>query len=169
MWVFSDAGTTAAGDNLYSFTHRTFLEYFAAWQLAATSDTPENLADRLITSIRSSGWEVVGELAIQIKDRGTDQGADRAYQTILTGTENGTAQIRRLFIALLTEWLPGMPVSPNVARSVTRAVLTQILSPKPANNLLTSLQKCGSRHQVIVADELKSSIAAMVDSDQEFD
>ena len=34
MWVFSDAGTTASGERLYAFTHRTFLEYFAAAQLA---------------------------------------------------------------------------------------------------------------------------------------
>ena len=44
MWVFSDAGTTAAGERLYAFTHRTFLEYFAAAYLAYDSDTPEQLA-----------------------------------------------------------------------------------------------------------------------------
>jgi predicted NACHT family NTPase len=46
MWVFSDHGTTASGEKLYAFTHRTFLEYFAAAQLAY-SDTPENLARTL--------------------------------------------------------------------------------------------------------------------------
>ena len=30
MWVFTDAGTTVSGQRLYGFTHRTFLEYFAA-------------------------------------------------------------------------------------------------------------------------------------------
>lgn len=39
MWVFSDAGTTASGERLYAFTHRTFLEYFAAAQVAYDSDT----------------------------------------------------------------------------------------------------------------------------------
>ena len=48
MWVFSDAGTTAAGERLYAFTHRTFLEYFAAAQLAYDSDTPEQLASNLL-------------------------------------------------------------------------------------------------------------------------
>jgi hypothetical protein len=47
MWVFSDAGTTAAGERLYSFTHRTFLEFFAAAQLAYDSDTPDKLARTL--------------------------------------------------------------------------------------------------------------------------
>ena len=30
LWVFNDAGTSATGERLYAFTHRTFLEYFAA-------------------------------------------------------------------------------------------------------------------------------------------
>jgi NACHT domain len=167
MWVFSDAGTTATGDTLYSFTHRTFLEYFAAWQLAATSDTPEDLANRLITSIHSSGWEVVGELAIQIKDRNTDRGADRAYQCILGGIEQVDDQVQRLFIKLLTKWLPGMPLSPSVTRRVTRIALIHLLSPGSMSGLLKDLQQCGTRHQHIVADELGSGIAAMVTSDQE--
>jgi predicted NACHT family NTPase len=40
MWVFSEVGTTADGEKLYAFTHRTFMEYFAAGDLAAISDTP---------------------------------------------------------------------------------------------------------------------------------
>ena len=40
LWVLSDAGTTATGETLYSFTHRTFLEYFSAAYLAYRCDTP---------------------------------------------------------------------------------------------------------------------------------
>ena len=167
MWVFSDAGTTAAGDTLYSFTHRTFLEYFAAWHLSATSDTPEDLADRLITLVNSSNWEVVGELAIQIKDRSTDQGADRAYQRILARTENADDRVRRLFIMLLTLWMPGTSVSPIVARRVTDAVLAQLLPPSLISVLPFALQKCGARYQSIIADELGSVIATLVGSDQD--
>ena len=47
MWVFTDAGTTAAGERLYGFTHRTFLEYFTAAHVAYASDTPEQLAATL--------------------------------------------------------------------------------------------------------------------------
>jgi NACHT domain len=167
MWVFSEAGTTAAGDKLYAFTHRTFLEYFAAWQMAATSDTAEDLADRLITSIGSSGWEVVGELAVQIKDRNTDQGADRVYQRILARIEDTSDHVRTLFLMLLIEWMPGMAVSPIVTRRVTRAALAQTIASDSATTLLWGLQRCGTRHQRTVADELHTGIAAMVASDQE--
>lgn len=47
MWVLSDIGTTAYGEKLYAFTHRTFMEYFTAAHLATVSDTPEDLANVL--------------------------------------------------------------------------------------------------------------------------
>jgi predicted NACHT family NTPase len=34
-WVLTDVGTTAEGERLFAFTHRTFLEYFAASQLTS--------------------------------------------------------------------------------------------------------------------------------------
>jgi predicted NACHT family NTPase len=63
MWVFSEVGTTATGENLYAFTHRTFLEYFAAAWLAYDCDTPERLARRLAPRIAREEWPVVAELA----------------------------------------------------------------------------------------------------------
>jgi hypothetical protein len=58
MWVLSDVGTTAAGEPLYAFTHRTFMEYFAAAHLAYTSDTPEELARVLAPHVAADEWEV---------------------------------------------------------------------------------------------------------------
>ena len=83
MWVFSDAGTTSAGERLYAFTHRTFLEYFAASQLAYDSDSPELLARTLAPRIARGEWEVVGELAVQIKDGTSTGGARRVYEQLL--------------------------------------------------------------------------------------
>ena len=83
MWVFSEAGTTAAGERLYAFTHRTFLEYFAAAYLAYDSDTPEQLALTIAPQVAAAQWWVVAELAIQIKDRTSNRGAQRVYAVML--------------------------------------------------------------------------------------
>ena len=82
-WVFSDAGTTADGQRLYAFTHRTFLEYFAAAHLAAIHDTPEQLAAALFPRIARQEWEVVAQLAIQIKSASCDRGEERSYAALL--------------------------------------------------------------------------------------
>ena len=56
MWVLSVAGTTARGEPLYGFTHRTFLEYFAAYRLASTCDTPEDLGRALTPRVARPFW-----------------------------------------------------------------------------------------------------------------
>ena len=74
MWVFSDVGTTATEESLYAFTHRTFLEYFAAAQLAYDSDAPELLALTIAPRVADEEWWVVAEPAIQIKDSTSNAG-----------------------------------------------------------------------------------------------
>ena len=66
---------------LYAFTHRTFLEYFAAAQLAYDSDTPEQLARTIAPRAARSEWEIVGELAVQIKDGTSSAGAGASTPT----------------------------------------------------------------------------------------
>ena len=81
MWVFTDAGTTASGERLYAFTHRTFLEYFAASWLAYNSDIPEHLARSLAPHVARNEWSVVSELAVQIKDGTSTEGARRVMRS----------------------------------------------------------------------------------------
>lgn len=82
-WVFSDAGTTANGARLFRFTHRTFMEYFAAYQLNRLHDIPEELAKELHPRIISDQWEVVGPLAVQIRNEHSESGADRILVKLL--------------------------------------------------------------------------------------
>ena len=112
MWVFSDAGTTAAGERLYAFTHRTFLEYFAAAQLAYDSDTPERLAETLAPRVARNEWAVVAELAIQIKDRTSSAGATAHIST--TSSANADAARQRAAAVSCSSW-PG-PCDPSTRR-----------------------------------------------------
>ena len=111
MWVFSDSGTTASGEKLYGFTHRTFLEYFAAWHLAVTTDSPEELARILASRIASEGWQVVGELAIKIKGDAIDRGSDRIYVAMLNAVPS--PQERGPLLAFLVTCLQSARPSPR--------------------------------------------------------
>jgi hypothetical protein len=75
-WVFTDTGTTADGERLYQFTHRTFLEYFAAVYLVSTNPTPTGLAAALLPHIIRREWDVVALLSCQILSRRVQGGAD---------------------------------------------------------------------------------------------
>lgn len=171
MWVLNEAGTTATGEKLYAFTHRTFLEYFSAAYLAAVSDSPEDLARALSPHLRNQAWNVVGKLAIQIKDRNTDRGADRIFAAFLDSPADtrdlSPEATRAVLLCFLATCLETAAPSPGTVRALTKAVLDLLLSddmvsqdPVPLETLL----KSGGRHLDLICDEMSSRIAEMLTS-----
>lgn len=167
MWVFSDTGTTATGESQYSFTHRTFLEYFAAAHLAYGSDAPEQLADTLVPHVAGQEWEVTGELAIQIKDHTSDLGAERIY-TALLGRSYHSAADRSGILQFLARSLRSVDPPPQTIKRLTREVLNHLFADDindsvgylPLSWLLISCSNC----MEIVSDEITNEIGSMVQS-----
>ncbi len=166
MWVFSDAGTTPDGEMLYGFTHRTFLEYFAAWHLAVTSESPEELTRILAPRIAADEWGTVSELAIKIKSEARDRGADRVYAALL-GSTLFAVRAEQMLMFLVT-CLPAVRPSPATVRSLTRAALDHAL--RSAQNIqlrlgpLDSLLPRAGGYRTMIAEEVSSRIASLVNS-----
>jgi len=68
-WVFTDTGTTPEGEAIYQFTHRTFLEYFAASHLVRQSKSVDELMGVLTPRIANAEWDMVAQLAIHQYNR----------------------------------------------------------------------------------------------------
>ena len=118
-WVFSDAGTTAAGEPIFTFTHRTFMEYFAAVHLIRISDTPENLAKVLLPHIAREEWDVVAQLAVQQSDKGHDRGTERALRTMLSDPRKRSRINRGRILNFLTRCCEFAVVSPALLREIS--------------------------------------------------
>lgn len=121
-WVFSDAGTDADGERLYKFTHRTFMEYFAAYSITRTTDTPEAAAELLRPHIAREEWDVVGQLVAQILDRHTDGGGDRLITALLDHRPS------RLTWRFACRCLGLVPMSPNLVRRIVDAVVEPVFT-----------------------------------------
>ena len=130
-WVFSDAGTTANGQRLYAFTHRTFLEYFAAAHLAAIHDTPEQLAAALFPRIARQEWEVVAELAIQIKSASCDRGEERSYAALLSDGRQQSVKSRSNVLWFLARCTRFLEPPPRTIRGLARAILDHLFAGDP--------------------------------------
>jgi hypothetical protein len=180
MWVISEAGTNRNGMRLYSFTHRTFLEYFAASWLASACDRPEDLALSLIDHISDSKWAVVDELAIQIKESTTDQGADRIYKALLHGPADqdqtsialrGRASVehREALVAFLIRCLRSVIPSPTVVRGIAAEILDAFSSTGfPSGNELTQLSDllvAAAENRTVVADEIDKRVHELIGKD----
>ncbi|WP_405603415.1 NACHT domain-containing protein [Streptomyces sp. NBC_01410] len=170
-WVFSEAGTTAHGESLYTFTHRTFLEYFAAAQLASTSDTPEALARRLAPRVARQEWDIVGQLAVQIKERSTEDGGARVFATLLSERRRRSPVGRGNVLAFLARCLTCVDPPPRLVRQLTRATVEHLAGGDagsdefsgPVSWLLGSCRHCRD----CVSDELSLVIADLVASGDE--
>jgi NACHT domain len=170
MWVLAETGTTADGEPLYSFTHRTFLEYFAAAHLAYRYDTPEELAGELAPHLARDEWEVLGELAIQIKDHISDRGAERVYAALLTEcSHHYSNKASALILQFLGRRLQSADPPSKIVRMLTRQVLDHLFSGDTNDEiryqpLCTLLASC-ARRRSLVGEEIAARIAALAASD----
>lgn len=165
MWVFSSvSNTTTAGQPLYAFTHRTFMEYFAAAHLAYTSDTPEDLARVLTPHAARNEWEVVGELAIQIKNATSRFGADRIYAALLADRLH-PVEARSRILQFLGRCLRSVSPIPATIRALTTSVLDHALAGDLDDKarylpLFQLIESC--RDPEVVAEVISTRITEMI-------
>lgn len=121
-WVFTDTGTTAAGDDLYQFTHRTFLEFFAAEHLVRTHATPAALGEILRPRIRRGEWDVVAQLAFQLQDDNIDGASDELLIGLLSACDDEQGQDAVLSFAArsLSFLVPTRATCRAIAKAVVR-------------------------------------------------
>lgn len=125
-WVFTDVGTTPEGESLYKFTHRTFLEYFAAYHLYRTIDAPEELARTIGEKVAQAEWDVVAQLAVQIADKQSDRGAIRIFDVLLKETVGNDRHERINVLMFLARCLSFVHLSPTVLRQLVRGALDML-------------------------------------------
>ena len=136
MWVFTDVGTSSRGERLYAFTHRTFLEYFAAAHVAFESDSPVQLAKLLVPHLAREEWTLLVELAVQIKDSSSNEGAQRIYGAFLAQLKHNpySSSPRAAVLEFLASCLQSVDPSPPRIRELTRQILEDLFEEERAVN-----------------------------------
>lgn len=112
-WVFTDIGKNAVDENVYHFTHRTFLEYFCALSIVRTHESSEELAKFLQPYIIHREWDVVAQLAIQIRSFEIEEAADRLFGSALADAASLEPAQRWNLLGFYSRSLSG--VTPSVA------------------------------------------------------
>ncbi|WP_112263657.1 NACHT domain-containing protein [Lentzea terrae] len=79
-WILTDVGATES-EPQFGFTHRTFLEYFAAEYLVRTHRTAAELWSALRPNIDQ--WDVVAQIVLQLYDRNVEGGVDELLNEAL--------------------------------------------------------------------------------------
>lgn len=116
-WILTDVGA-ARHEPLFGFTHRTFMEYFAAERMVRKHTDASSLWSALRPHISEGAWDVVSRVALQLHDRNVDDGAETVLQLAL---EDG----RTAFAANALQYVTPRP---DVVDRITRACLHEAIA-----------------------------------------
>lgn len=132
-WVLTDVGTTSSGERLYRFTHRTFLEYFTAVEIARRNPSPSRLWKVLGPNILEGGWDLVAQIAIQVLHENYRGARRKIYDAIASNLEVAHLSPRQRFnlISFAARHFDALnPPSAN-CRSLTRNALQFAIAGQP--------------------------------------
>ncbi|MFF4632158.1 NACHT domain-containing protein [Streptomyces griseorubiginosus] len=119
-WVLSNVGSDTAQE-LYGFTHRTFLEYFAANQLVRLNPTAEQLFMQLREKIAHAEWDVVSQLALQIVGNNTENGIDDFLERVIEAASDAALAEKANLIAFASRSLGFAVPKPSLVRLICHA------------------------------------------------
>jgi NACHT domain len=166
-WVFSEVGTTSTGEQLYTFTHRTFLEYFAAYYLSSINESAERLAAALAPQVSKGEWDMVGQLAVQIKDRNTERGGERIFATLMADRRRRTAEHRMRILGFLARCVAAVQPRSSVVRDLARELMAnsdwEYFGEGSEIGPIWALLEGAGDYAEVVAGEVRASIAQMIE------
>jgi hypothetical protein len=127
-WVFSGAGRTAEDEELYKFTHRTFLEYFTAFQFVRLHRTPAALAETLLPRVAKQEWNNVAEMAFHLQEESVEGAWDELLEALLERAGGAEAEERENLLTFAARCLQFMAPSALVQRKVTSLCLESCIA-----------------------------------------
>ncbi|MEE2057781.1 NACHT domain-containing protein [Rhodococcus artemisiae] len=82
-WLLASFGTNHRGQRMFRFTHRTFLEYFAAESFVRRSESQDQICQEIKRVYEEDATSVVPELLIQAYDFRRDGGGTAVFKQLL--------------------------------------------------------------------------------------
>lgn len=147
-WVFSDTGTTRNGESLYQFTHTTFLEYFTALYLNRTHETVPQLLKELLPRISKREWDVVAQLAFQIKSSEVEDAGDKLLTGLLSRAKRVNLKERWYLLSFAARCLKFIIPSPKIVRDITEACIEQLTNERIARLLEKQEKDLGTERNI---------------------
>jgi hypothetical protein len=135
-WVFTDTGLTPTNEPLFQFTHRTFLEYFSADYLARRYRSPTELIETLVPRIERREWDVVSQLAVQIKTRYVEDAEDEMLSVILERARESSGDIKMNLLLFAARSLEFLVPSPSCVDEVVATSFAEALKSSAADALV---------------------------------
>ncbi|HYD48414.1 MAG TPA: NACHT domain-containing protein, partial [Terriglobales bacterium] len=129
-WVFTDVGLTPEGEPLFAFTHRTFLEYFTARHIVRTTGSTEQLTDLLLPRVAAAEWEVVAQLAVQLRNNHQEGAGDEILHRFLDVAATADPGARQL-VGFAARCLAFLVPTPELVRRIVANSIDEAVASAP--------------------------------------
>lgn len=116
-WLLTSMGTNDHGQRLFTFTHRTFMEYFSAEVLVRRANSLQEIAEKVAETFRKDSSSVLPDIIVQCADDKFDRGAEYLIAHLI---KVGDSREKRL--ALCLRLINSAPVSARLADSLFNEV-----------------------------------------------
>ncbi len=127
-WVFTNVGTNKNNEELYQFTHRTFLEYFTAAYLNRIFYTPVKLFKHLLPRITQQEWEVVCQLAFQIQNTKFEDAGDELLTYLIEEIKKSHINEKWSLLYFTIRCLEFIVPSASVIKSITCVLIDEYIN-----------------------------------------
>ncbi|GAA4862312.1 NACHT domain-containing protein [Actinomycetospora straminea] len=116
-WVLTDVGSTKT-EPLYGFTHRTFLEYFAAKKLLRDMRSGHDLFEALIPRIERAERDIISQMAFQMLFDDSESEGEVFAAKLLDAASTTVDSQRQAVLSFLARSLDFVVPSPAITRKV---------------------------------------------------
>jgi hypothetical protein len=134
---------TDVGENVFSFTHQTFLEYFFARFVDEKADTVKDVLDEVLPHVLHREWDVVAHLTLQIKTHRSPRRQNQAIEFLLSelDKEHSIEEMRALvvFAARALEYLAA---SETQVKALVERIFDVVTSATDDDEALLALRYC---------------------------
>lgn len=165
-WVLTDMGSNTH-QSLYAFTHRTFLEYFAANQLVRKNSTPEKLFNILRERIALQEWEVVAQLSLQILSQNVDDGGDDFLDLVLSAVQVAEPIGQKINLASFAArslgfMVPRPQIVQKICEQAVHLSINSISGRDFSYEAISLLMECSPENLELVSKNLKEVLRVTV-------
>ncbi|MFE8915280.1 NACHT domain-containing protein [Streptomyces globisporus] len=122
-WLLSYQGTDSADHRLFGFTHRTFMEYFAAEALVRRARALSEVVDEMVLAYDKDTSSVLADVIFQCADDKYDGGARDIVSDLMTRSKGSSRLSSDKYLALSLRVMNAAPLPPQTTELVFEALL----------------------------------------------
>ncbi|WP_410815487.1 NACHT domain-containing protein [Micromonospora sp. 050-3] len=117
-WLLTAVGHSERGERLFSFTHRTFMEYYAAEAIVHRAESQESVLESILEAYKKNPSSVLPDLMFQAYDDKAYRGSEALLRALMRAGKEGRKVAAGKHVPLCLRVLNSTPVGARLVSEV---------------------------------------------------